>query len=276
MDINKILTSDVLDIIFDGRNKEYGAYDLRKTYNKRITIALIAMLAICLAVVIGNVVAAKLKDGKENKIIVQDMIMEDFKKEEKKPEVKPPPPLPKQEPPKVEITKFTPPKIVKDEEVKEPPPEVEKLEETKIGTINQEGTKDDGIVAPPVESKGTGVVEAPKQEEDYDKVFTTVQIEAEFPGGRQAWVRYLEKNLNRDVPNDNGASPGKYTVVVSFLVDKNGNISDVQADNDPGFGTKEEAIRVIRKGPAWKPAVQNGRNVAYRARQPITFMVADE
>jgi periplasmic protein TonB len=274
MEINKILSADILDIIFDGRNKEYGAYELRKTYNKRITIALLGMFAICLAVVLGNVIAANLKKESKNEIIVQDMVMEDFKKEEKKPE--PPPPPPKQEPPKVEITKFTPPKIVKDEEVKEPPPEVEKLEETKIGTINQEGTKDDGIVAPPVESKGTGVVEAPKQEEDYDKVFTTVQIEAEFPGGRAAWQKYLERNLNRDLPSENGAAPGKYTVIVSFLVDKNGNISDVQADNDPGFGTKDEAIRVIKKGPAWKPAVQNGRNVAYRARQPITFVVSEE
>ena len=75
--------------------------------------------------------------------------------EEKKPEPPPPPPPPKQEPPKVEITKFTPPKIVKDEEVKpdEEIKEVEKLEDTKIGTINQEGAKDEGIVAPPVEKE---------------------------------------------------------------------------------------------------------------------------
>ncbi len=74
---------------------------------------------------------AKEDDGDKNKIIVQDVQLEDIKKEEKKPEPPPPPPPPKaREPPKVEITKFTPPKIVKDEEVKEPPPPVEKLEET--------------------------------------------------------------------------------------------------------------------------------------------------
>ncbi|GAC1536886.1 MAG: hypothetical protein NVS3B15_17250 [Sediminibacterium sp.] len=165
---------------------------------------------------------------------------------------------------------------MKDEEVKpdEEIKQVEKLEDTKIGTINQEGTKDEGIVAPPVE-KGTGVVEAPKQEEDYDKVFTVVQIPAEFPGGLPAWQKYLERNLNRDLPVENGAPPGKYTVTVSFIVDKSGNISEVQAENDPGYGTKEEAIRVIRKGPAWKPAVQNGRNVIYRHKQGITFLVSE-
>ena len=275
MEANKILSADILDILFDGKNKEYGAYDLRKSYNKRITTALIGTVVICLLVFFITFLANNLKKEKKNEIIVQDVSLEDLKKDEKKAEPPPPPPPPKQEPPKVEITKFTPPKIVKDEEVKEPPPEVAKMEETKIGTTNQEGTKDDGVVAPPVESKGTGVVEAPKQDEDYDKVFTSVQIEAEFPGGPGAWKRYLERNLNQNLPSENGAPPGKYTVVLNFQVDKNGNISDIQADPSP-YGTREEAIRVIKKGPAWKPAVQNGHNVAYRAKQAITFVVAEE
>jgi len=272
MDINKILTADILDIIFEGRNKEYGAYELRKTYNKRITYALVVTVSICLLLLLGSILANTI--GKNNnKLLVNDASLENYK--EPPPPEPPPPPPPKQEPPKVEITKFTPPKIVKDEEVKEPPPEQEKLEETKIGTINQEGTKDEGIVAPPVE-KGTGVVEAPKVEEDYDKVFTVVQIPAEFPGGLSAWTKYLQRNLNSDIPVQNGAPAGKYTVVVSFIVDKTGTISDVQAENDMGYGTKDEAVRVIKRGPSWKPAVQNGRNVTYRARQQVTFVVSED
>ena len=275
MEINKILSSDVLDILFDGRNKEYGAYDLRKTYKKRITYAMVGTILICLLLIVGSIIANSTKKSK-TEIVVADVTLEKVN-EEKKPEPPPPPPPPKQEPPKVEITKFTPPKIVKDEEVKpdEEIKEVEKLEDTKIGTINQEGAKDEGIVAPPVE-KGTGVVEAPKVEEDYDKVFTVVQIAAEFPGGLPAWSKYLERNLNRDLPVENGAPPGKYTVIVSFIVSKTGDISDVAAENDPGYGTKAEAIRVITKGPKWKPAVQNGRNVIYRHKQSITFQVSDE
>ncbi len=275
MDINKILSADILDILFDGRNKQYGAYDLRKTYSKRITFALVGTMVICLLLVVGSIIANSTKKSKAE-IFIAEVNLENVK-EEKKPEPPPPPPPPKQEPPKVEMAKFTPPKIVKDEEVKpdEEIKEVEKLEDTKIGTINQEGAKDDGIVAPPVE-KGSGVVEAPKQEEDYDKVFTVVQIAAEFPGGLPAWTKYLERNLNRDLPVENGAPPGKYTVVVSFIVSKTGDISDVTAENDPGYGTKAEAIRVITKGPKWKPAVQNGRNVIYRHKQSITFQVSDE
>jgi protein TonB len=276
METNKILTADVLDIIFEGRNKEYGAYQLRKTYNKRITYAVAGTVGICLLLLIGSILANSVKK-KETKLIVQDMSLDNFKQEDKK-EPPPPPPPPKQEPPKVEITKFTPPKIVKDEEVKKDDEikDVEKLEDAKIGTINQEGEKDNGVVAPVVESKGTGVVEAPKQEEDYDKVFTVVQIPAEFPGGIAGWTKYLERNLNRDLPVENGAPPGKYTVYVTFIVDKEGKISDVQAENDPGYGTKDEAIRVIKKGPSWKPAVQNGRNVIYRHKQGITFQVSEE
>ena len=276
MDINKLQTADILDIIFDGRNKEYGAYDLRKTYNKRLRNALFATIGICLLMLVLSIIANSA--GKEKQqVMVQDMSLENMKNEEKKPEPPPPPPPPKQEPPKVEITKFTPPKIVKDEEVKpdEEIKEVEKLEDTKIGTFNQEGAKDEGLVAPPVE-KSTGVVEAPKVEEDYDKVFTVVQIPAEFPGGTSAWSRYLERNLNRDIPVENGAPPGRYTVVVAFTVSKTGAISDVAAENDPGYGTKAEAIRVITKGPAWKPAVQNGRNVIYRHKQAITFVVSED
>lgn len=275
MDINKILSADLLDIVFDGRNKEYGAYELRKSYNRRIRNAVIATLLVG-GLFIALAILANSSDKAKSQIIVQDVNLENMKQEEKKPEPPPPPPPPKQEPPKVEITKFTPPKIVKDELVKpdEEIKEVEKLEDTKIGTINQEGAKDLGVVAPPVE-KSTGVVAAPKVEEDYDKVFTVVQIAAEFPGGLPAWTKYLERNLNSDIPVDNGAPPGKYTVIVSFIVSKTGDISDVSAENDPGYGTKGEAIRVIQKGPKWKPAVQNGRNVIYRHKQSITFVVSE-
>ena len=275
MEQNKILTADILDIIFEGRNKAYGAYELRKTYQRRLIIAIVAMIGICLFIFIATILANFVAPKKQTQILVQDVQLADVKQQEK--EKPPPPPPPPKEPPKVEITKFTPPKIVKDEEVKpeEKPPEQEKLEDTKIGTINQEGEKTD-VVAPPVE-QSTGQVEAPKaQEEDYDKEFKTVQIEAKFPGGPSAWSKYLERNLNSNVPVDNGAPPANYTVVVSFLVDKSGNISEVQALNDPGYGTAQEAVRVIKKGPAWTPAVQNGRNVIYRQKQSITFQVSEQ
>jgi periplasmic protein TonB len=271
MDVNKILNADFLDILFDGRNKEYGAYELRRSYNKRLTIAIVAMIAIALMIFLGSVISKEAAKNKKAQVEVQDVKLEEVKEQKNEPPPPPPPPkLP--EPPKVEIAKFTPPKIVKDEEVKEDekPPEVEKIEEAKIGTINQEGTKDEGIVAPPVEAKGTGDVVAPKVvEEDYDKVFTKVENPAEFPGGQDAWRRYLERNLQYpDAAQENGTQG---VVRVQFVVDREGNISEVQSLNDPGDGLAEEAVRIIKKGPKWKAAEQNGRKVIYRHIQAITF-----
>lgn len=272
MDVNKILSADFLDILFDGRNKEYGAYELRKSYNKRLTVAIVAMMAIAVLIFVGSVISKEAAKNRKAQAEVKDVELEAVK-EQPKDQPPPPPPPPKPvEPPKVEIAKFTPPKIVPDEEVKEDekPPEIEKLEEAKIGTINQEGSKDDGIVAPPVESQGTGDVVAPKAvEEDYDKVFTKVENPAEFPGGPDAWRRYLERNLQYPEAAQESGTQG--VVRVQFIVDKEGNISEVQALNDPGDGLAEEAVRIIKRGPKWTPAEQNGRKVIYRHIQAITF-----
>jgi len=270
MESNKILNADILDIIFEGRNKEYGAYQLRKTYNKRLLMSLAIMAGTILFIFLAYLASHAIEDNGPKKVIVQDVQLQEVKQEEKK-EPPPPPPPPKPEPPKVEITKFTPPKIVKDEEVKEEekPPEVEKLEETKIGTINQEGEKDQGIVAPPVSDEGKGVIEAPKKDEtDYDKTFTKVEIESEYPGGASAWQRYLNKNLR--YPQDAIDNEIQGTVVVQFIVDKAGIVSEVEAISGPNE-LRDEAVRVIKKSGQWTPAVQNGRQVKSYKKQPIVF-----
>ena len=280
MDTNKILTADFIDIVFDGRNKMYGAYELRKHYARRLFEAILSTVIICLAVFfIPKLFSNLLGEKQATAFYVTDVSLENIKQNtETKKEVLPPPPPPvKQEVTKVEIKKFTPPVIVKDNEVKEVPPEQKEILTARIGTINQEGVKDQGLitaVAPVIEAK-TVVVPVTKKEEDYDKIFTVVEIPARFPGGVDGWRRYLERNLNRDIPVQNGAPFGTYTVLVSFVVDRNGFISDVKAENDPGYGTKEEAVRVIKNGPNWEPAVQNGRTVNYKHVQNIVFVVAE-
>jgi protein TonB len=269
MDANKILTADILDIIFEGRNKEYGAYELRKSYNRRLIRALMGTAAVILLLFIGYFVSGMKFGPKKQAVVVQDVQLEDVKEERKEP---PPPPPPKVEPPKVEMAKFTPPKIVPDDKVKEEekPPVQEKLEDTKIGTVNQEGIKDEGITAPPVSDAGKGVVEAPKDNTDYDKTFTKVEIESAYPGGSAAWLRYLNKNLRFPDEAVNNEISG--TVVVQFIVDKEGIVSDVEAISGPeSGGLREEAARVIKKSGKWTPAIQNGRQVKSYKKQPIVF-----
>lgn len=276
MEANKILSADVLDIIFDGRNKDYGAYELRKTYNRRITRALIITGSIAVLALLISYLSSTLKDKNDKKLKINEMTIQDVKQEEKK-EIPPPPPPPppKQEPPKVEMKQFTPPVIKKDEEVEKPPPPQEELKEAKIDVVNVEGVKDQGIVAPVEIDQGKQIVEV-KKEDDENKIFDKVEIEASFPGGDSKWRQYLERNANGQVATDNGAPEGTYTTVVQFVVDKEGNISDVRSLTNHGYGMEEEAIRVIKKGPKWNPAVQNGRQVKAYRKQPITFRVESE
>lgn len=275
MEVNKILSSDLLDLLFEDRNKAYGAYDLRRTYNKRLKTALLWTAAVALLALGGSLLAGELKKGK-GKVDVKELVLTELKQEEEKKPEPPPPPPPKQEPPKVEMTKFTPPKIVKDEEVKKEdiPPEQEKLEDTKIALENQEGIKDLDI-APAVVDEGKKVIEE-KKEDDENKVFEKVEVEASFKGGEGAWRKYLERNLDANTPVENGAPAGSYTVIVQFIVDKEGRISDVKAITSHGYGMEDEAVKIIRKGPDWVPAVQNGRNVKAYRKQPITFVVSEE
>jgi N-acetylmuramoyl-L-alanine amidase len=108
------------------------------------------------------------------------------------------------------------------------------------------------------------------------KVFTQVEIPAEFPGGTTAFAKYLERNLKTDFLTKQQAPPGKYTVVVAFQVNENGSLNNVQAQNDPGYGTKETAENLIKKGPSWKPAIQNLKPVNSIQKQSITFVVPEK
>lgn len=271
MEAKSILHADMLDILFENKNKEYGAYDLRKTYNKRITKAVALMFMLCLLLAVANIFAGSKKNLSGAIPEGTEVIISSF--EQPREQIKAPP---VRQPVQLATIRDAPPIIVHDKDFKRedevPPADIS--DNVKIGTVNQDGT-DGGIVAPPVE-KGIGGVELKPNKKNYEEGFIPVQFEAKFPGGINAWMEYLEKNLRTEIPVDNGAPAGTYTVVVSFVVDKDGNISDVQAINDPGYGTADEAVRVIKRSKQWNPAMQNGRPVIYRQKQTITFVVQEQ
>lgn len=275
MDINKILSADILDIVFEGRNKTYGAYELRKTYDSRIKKALMITGGLIALIFLGSVFANIIGKNKTEKIEVLDTQMAEIKKNDVPPPPPPPPPPKAPPPPEINQIKFTPPKIVKDEEVK-PDEKIEEIKEDQvISTKTVESENKTAIVQAPVEDKGTQVVVV-KVADDENKVFNKVEVEAEFPGGNGAWRNYLTKNLNASTPVDNGAPEGTYTVIIKFIVSKDGSISDVQPETKFGYGMEDEAAKIIKKGPRWTAAIQNGRNVNAYRRQPITFVVAEQ
>ena len=130
--------------------------------------------------------------------------------------------------------------------------------------------------------EGPAVFNAPKIQKDLDPkknndpIFYTAEKPAAFPGGSDGWGKYLNKNLNVDLPVKNGAPAGIYTVVLNFVVQSNGEVTNVETINNPGYGTESEAIRVIEKGPKWIPAEQNGKKVNYLVKQTIVFNVSDK
>ncbi|HEX6845616.1 MAG TPA: energy transducer TonB [Chitinophagaceae bacterium] len=108
------------------------------------------------------------------------------------------------------------------------------------------------------------------------RIFERVDMDATFPGGEAAWRKYLEQNLNPNVPVENGAPIGIYTVIVQFIVDKTGALSDIKTLTNFGYGMEQEVIRIMRNSPMWLPARQNNRMVRAYRKQPITFVIDDE
>jgi periplasmic protein TonB len=276
MEPNKIQEADILDIIFEGRNKDYGAYELRKTYNNRIVKSLVVMGSMVALLVIGNVVSGFGKKAQIPKPDITDFNLENVK--EPKAPVLPPPPVIKAPPVQVAMKQFTPPLIVKtDVPPEEKPPVNDDLDKVRIGKVNVAGAADDGTDAPAVAGDGgKGLIEAPKKADDDNdgRPFMKVEVDASFPGGPAAWLRFLNKNLRSpDEAVQNGIS-GK--VVVQFIVDKEGNVSDVVAVSGPEQGgLREEAVRVIKKSGKWTPALQNGRYVKAYRFQPVIFQIGE-
>jgi protein TonB len=271
MEKNAILHADFLDIIFEGRNKEYGAYELRRTYNKRMRISIAVMLSVVLLLCIGQLAGRAVKptaaiNFHDSVKLTQVDIPE--------PQMPPPPELKPPPLKQIETIKVTPPKIVPDDQVPETEmPPVEEQEDAKIDVVSKDGDKFDGVVAPPVESEGKGIVDLPKPKEDDNTIFTSVQIESSYPGGRPAWERFLKRNLHYPQQAQDNEIQG--IVIVQFVVDKEGNVSNVIALSGPEE-LKAEAIRVIKKSGKWTPAIQNGNQVPSYKKQPIGFTLVIE
>jgi len=273
MEANKILKAELLDIIFEHRNKAYGAYELRSTYNVRIKKAMTGMVAVCLAFITGILLANSAKKNADAKMFVKDIDLINYVEDEKKDPVVVEPPKPK--PVEVKTIAFTIPVIVPEKDLRETEvPSEDDIKDVQIANITKEGDDKGDIVNAPVEAGTGGTIDLKNKEEDYETgVVIHVQIEAQYPGGIKEWSKFLERTLNTEIPIENGAPAGRYTVLVSFLVDKEGNVSEIQALNDPGYGTVAEAIKVIKKSRQWIPAIQNGNHVIYRQKQSITFVI---
>ncbi|MFZ1530092.1 MAG: N-acetylmuramoyl-L-alanine amidase [Ferruginibacter sp.] len=109
-----------------------------------------------------------------------------------------------------------------------------------------------------------------------DKVFVKLEMEPEFPGGKNAWAVFLQKNLNAAMPVEEGWKAGVYKVIIRFIVRSTGEVTDVQAENYAGTKTANMCIELIKNGPKWVPGKQNGKLVNAYKKQPITFIITEQ
>ncbi len=266
METNKILSADILDILFEGKNKDYGAYELRKTDNRRIITAL-CFTALAIIIILCSFVKSENNESKKSQIVE----FTDPKSITNDPKI-----LPKKliipAQPKIKTAAFPPPIIVIDKLVIDPPVENNKFDDAKISLKTTDGNIGDGISAP-VEIKQSNVIEAPhKLVKTEDSIVTFVEIEARFSG---SWTNYVKKEIEKhlDELTDAGESG---TCMVKFIVYKDGTVSNVEATTMKGSKLAEISINAIRKGSKWIPAMRNGQYVnAYRL-QPVTLHLDDQ
>jgi protein TonB len=177
----------------------------------------------------------------------------------------PPPPPPDLPPPPPKTIKFTPPVIKPDELVKEEdvPPPIEEMQQAEISTVD-------------VDADATYDFSAETQvvEEKAPEIFMYVEQMPEFPGGQAELLKYLQKNLRYPAAARENGIEGK--VVLQFVVDEGGKISEIQTVRDIGGGCAEESIRVVRSMPPWKPGKQNGNAVKVYFKLPVTFKLGTE
>jgi periplasmic protein TonB len=280
MDANKILQTDILDLLFEGRNKEYGAYMLRKKYQTHLKIALCGTAAFALTVFFSASFMAKENEKPQYKMSAVELIDIVYPPKEKTLEKIKPETLVK----KVATEDFVTPRIEKDKDVKkdEMPPDISELDKALIGTRKIEGEDPDGRILK-TEPTVTQAASIPEVAEDPEIIQEVVEVEAEFPGGTKAWVKFVSREIERNM--DELQEEGKSgSVIAVFIVDREGAVSEVRilpceqtGPNCAGPSSKlaDVALKAIRKGPKWKPAMKNGRAVKAYRKQQITFKLEE-
>ncbi len=278
MTADKILQSDILDIVFEGRNKLYGAYELRRTYHHRLKQGVGGMI-VAIALLTGGYY---FNFGKQNNIIanldVNDTtIMTMIPDPATPPKPEPPPSVSPPHPPQATVA-YTAPLLVADSSKTEMATQTD-IDTAVISTITKAGTPSTGMVEPEV-PVGTPGGDGPPKEVPVTSAFVMpagpvdmgkVDQMPEYPGGSRALINYMVRNLTSEL------EPGvKYVVKAQFVINEEGAVSDaiILHSDDETFNS--QVLKAIRKMARWKPGVLHGQKVAVRFTMPVTFVGAEE
>lgn len=270
-----LLERNWVDMVFEGRNTAYGAYQMRKNTGKRNGKAIISMLIFVGCIVGGSIALTAYQHWQASRVTMETDVELSQLAQKKEAKVEKKEEQVKIEPEKVveqvkSSVKFVAPVIKKDDEVR-PEDEMksqDELAETKtaIGTFNVEGNDDaNGEVL-----KAKEVIaqpEPPKEEEQ--KVFDVVEEMPSFPGGQAELMKYLHDNIRYPVVAEENGVQGR--VILTFVVERNGSITDIKVVKPVDPSLDKEAIRVVKGMPHWIPGKQNGSSVRVKFTLPVIF-----
>lgn len=258
------------EIVFENRNKEYGAYDLRSTYSRMLTKSFLIGTAFFLALAISPLIYLKIQqmnardkvevDANLVEILPDEPIIEQPKEEE------PPPPPPPKEEEKQEVIQNVVPEPKKAPKIETPPPPITKQLETTTGLQNQEGVKTPTYTPPPP-PPGTGKVVTAEVKPVTNEVYESVDQAAEYPGGINSFRNKFQNNF------DSGSLEGEGTLKteITFVVEKDGSLTQVKASGSNSDFNKEAEATVKGLKTKWTPGKVNGQPVRSRFRFPITM-----
>jgi protein TonB len=253
--------SEWLELVFDDRNKAYGAYDLRKHYDSTLLKALgFTVLPVVFLFLLSSFIMTRKAIPVPDKRTVVVLNAHP-------PITKPPvtPPKPRVEQPVQHRTVAFPPPVVAVDNVAKNPPTIEALDKSTVSQTNSAGV-DGGNLDIPVTPAGSGATE-----DNTVHTINSIEVMPAFPGGETAWAKFLQKNLHYPGAALDAGISGK--VYISFVVEKDGHLSNITVDRTPGYGLDAEAIRVLKLVPPWKPGIQNGQAVRVRYSMPFNFQI---
>ncbi|HYM94519.1 MAG TPA: energy transducer TonB [Chitinophagaceae bacterium] len=266
---NEILQASLLDILFDKRNKDYGAYILRRQYNHRLLTALGGALSVMLVILLlasfnTKNVAPQKPVFENHEVIIQSVELPKDEPKEPKRQKQVSKPIEKTAQDKFTSNiKIQPDKVLAKTEM----PAITDLTGKEISTVTVLGKPPDGI------EKLNTTIEKNSGQSNSETLIDPFEREPEFPGGHDALVQFLRNNLN--TPDELEAGEKKM-IQVRFKVGTDGQVADMEIVKSGGNIFDIEVVRVCKKMPRWKPAVQNGTNVAVSYILPITFIGAEQ
>lgn len=263
------------EIVFENRNKEYGAYDIRHQYPRLLTKSFIIGTALFLLAALSPFIYLTIKNltappKQEVKADLVDILEEEPIIEQPKEAEPPPPPPPPKEEEKIEVIQNVVPEPVKAPKIETPPPPISKQLETTTGLNNQEGVKAPAYTPPPPPpSTGTKASTVEVKANNPNEIYKDVDQSAEYPGGMGSLRKFLGDNFDTSLME---GGEGTLKAKLKFVVEKDGTVSNVVIEEkSPNGDFNNEAARVVKKLKKWTPAKRNGESVRSYYSVPFTM-----